>query len=221
MEKKEIETFYPNSREAWREWLKENHLSKPSILLVQYKKNSKMPSLSWSEAVEEALCFGWIDSTRKTIDHEKFIQFFTKRKPNSVWSKMNKEKVQRLIEQGLMAEAGYASIERAKQNTSWSILDGVEELHIPKDLEKAFKTQAGSKDFFSNLSKSVRKSILQWLIMAKRPETRQKRINEVAELAAQKLRPKQFRYKLVCEADLFLMVDGAMKSSAIIDMNCY
>ncbi|MCD6066899.1 MAG: hypothetical protein K0S33_1725 [Bacteroidetes bacterium] len=152
-----------------------------------------MPSISWSEAVDEALCFGWIDSTRKSLDDEKFMQFFSKRKAVSTWSKVNKEKVRQLIEQGLMTEAGLASIETAKQNGSWNILDGVEELTIPKDLEKEFKIHKGSKPFFLSLSKSVRKMILQWIVLAKRPETRQKRISEVAELAAQNLKPKQFR----------------------------
>jgi uncharacterized protein YdeI (YjbR/CyaY-like superfamily) len=92
-----------------------------------------------------------------------------------------------------MTQAGYESIETAKQNGSWTILDDVEELEIPKDLEKEFKTKQGSKDFFLSLSKSVRKGILQWLVLAKRPETRQKRICEIAELAAKKLKPKQFR----------------------------
>ena len=193
LQKKEIETFYPASREAWRLWLQENHSSKQSIWLVHYKKNSNKPSLSWSEAVDEALCFGWIDSTRKTIDAEKFIQFFSKRKSTSVWSKINKEKVQRLMNEGLIMQAGHESIETAKKNGSWIILDSVEELTIPKDLTAAFKSHPGSKDFFLSLSKSVRKSILQWLVLAKRPETRQKRINEIAELAAQKLKPKQFR----------------------------
>jgi len=192
MEKKEIETFCPTNRKEWRQWLKKHHSSKQSVWLVQYKKSSNMPCLSWSDAVEEALCFGWIDSIRKTIDEEKYIQFFGKRKPTSVWSKINKAKVQQLIEGGHMEQAGLKSIETAKQNGSWSILDNVEELAIPKDLTKAFKTQKGSKEYFMSLSKSVKKMILQWIVLAKRPETRQKRINEVAELAAQKLKPKQF-----------------------------
>lgn len=151
-----------------------------------------MPTVTWSEAVDEALCFGWIDRTRNSLDNEAFMRFFCKRKPNSVWSKINKGKVQRLIDEGLITQAGCESIETAKQNGSWTILDDVEELKIPKDLEKEFKTKKGSKDFFLSLSKSVRKSILQWLVLAKRPETRQKRIYEIAELAAQKLKPKQF-----------------------------
>lgn len=193
MPTKEIETFCPTSQQEWREWLLENHRSKQSVWLVYYKKESNKPSISWSNAVDEALCFGWIDSTKKTLDHETFMQFFCKRKPKSVWSKINKIKVQRLTNEGLMMQAGYESIETAKGNGSWTLLDEAEDLTIPEDLEKAFKTQTGSKEYFLSLSKSARKSILQWLLLAKRPETRQSRINEVVELAAQKLKPKQFR----------------------------
>ena len=189
---KEIETYCPQSRTDWRQWLEKNHQSIQSVWLVYYTKKSNFPSLSWSEAVDEALCFGWIDSTARPVDEEKYMQFFTRRKPKSVWSKINKEKVQRLMAAGLITQAGYDSIETAKQNGSWIILDDVEELIIPADLENEFNNNAGSKDFFLSLSKSVRKSMLHWIMMAKRPETRQKRINEVAELAALKQKPGQF-----------------------------
>ena len=192
MQNNEIETFYPASRQAWRLWLQENHSTKQSVWLIYYKKKSGTPSLSWSEAVDEALCFGWIDSKAKPIDEEKYMQFFSRRKPNSVWSKINKEKIQRLMAAGLIIQSGYDSIAIAKQNGSWIILDDVEELIIPADLENEFNNNAGSKDFFLSLSKSVRKSMLHWIMMAKRPETRQKRINEIAELAAQKRKPGQF-----------------------------
>src|SRR5687768_4464382 len=125
---KETETFYAESRQHWREWLEENHDKSPSIWLIQYRMKSGVPTLSWSEAVDEALCFGWIDSTKRPIDNEKFMQFFTRRKPDSTWSKINKEKVERLIAEELMAPAGYQTIETAKQNGSWTILDTVEEL---------------------------------------------------------------------------------------------
>lgn len=187
-----IETFSPTSRENWREWLAENHRSKQSIWLVYYKIQANIPTVSYNDAVDEALCFGWIDSTKKSLGNDTFMQFFSKRKPNSVWSKINKGKIQRLIDEGLMTEAGFESIEKAKQNGSWSILDEVEELIIPEDLENEFNTKAGSKDFFLSLSKSVRKAILQWLVLAKQAETRQRRIAEIAELASQKLKPKQF-----------------------------
>jgi len=192
-EKEETGSFYPSNRQQWREWLQENHDKKRSVWLIYYKMNSGMPTITWSEAVDEALCFGWIDSKARPIDAEKYMRFFSRRKASSTWSKVNKEKIRKLIDDGSMTQAGLACIEIAKQNDSWKILDEVEALEIPKDLEKAFKTQKGSKDFFLSLSKSVRKSILQWLVLAKREETRQKRVHEIAELAGKKLRPKQFR----------------------------
>ncbi len=193
MKKEEVEIFYATSQQDWRQWLQKNHQSKQSIWLVQYKKKAGRPTLSWSQSVDEALCFGWIDSVRKSLDDDTFIQFFSRRKPNGTWSKVNKEKVEQLIKAGLMTPAGLETIEAAKQNGSWTILDEVEELIIPKDLEAAFKTRRGSKDFFVSLSKSAKKAILQWLVLAKQPETRQKRIDEIAALASQKLKPKQFR----------------------------
>ena len=190
---KDVETYCPESRIDWRQWLEENHHSKQSVWLVYYTKKSNLPSISWSEAVDEALCFGWIDSTRKTIDEFSYMQFFSKRKPKSNWSKVNKEKVQQLIGNELMTKAGYESIEIAKRNDSWTILDEVEELIIPNDLDNAFNNHKGSKAFFLSLSKSTRKIILSWIALAKRQETRQKRIDEVVESAEQNLRPKHLR----------------------------
>jgi uncharacterized protein YdeI (YjbR/CyaY-like superfamily) len=192
MQEKAIDTFYPTSQQAWRTWLQENHDSKQSVWLVCYKKKSNIPTVLWSDAVDEAICFGWIDSKRITIDDDKFMQFFTKRKPNGTWSKVNKEKIKQLIDHGLMTEAGLECIEKAKQNGSWTVLDDVEALIIPKDLESAFNNKIGSKEFFLGLSKSIRKSILQWVVLAKQVETRQKRINEIVEMASQNLKPKQF-----------------------------
>ena len=105
-----MNTYHPKNKEDWRNWLKKNHLIEDSIWLIFHKKNSPNPNLSWSEAVDEALCFGWIDSTKKSIDKEKYMQFFCKRKPKSNWSMVNKNKVKTLIEQGLMEEAGLKSI---------------------------------------------------------------------------------------------------------------
>jgi uncharacterized protein YdeI (YjbR/CyaY-like superfamily) len=190
---KEIETYCPQSRTDWRQWLEKNHQSKQSVWLVYYTKKSNVPSLSWSEAVDEALCFGWIDSTKKKIDDFSFMQFFSKRKPKSNWSKINKEKVQQLIDRKRMTKAGYESVETAKQNGSWIILDEVEELIIPNDLEIAFEKHKGSKEYFLSLSKSARKIILGWIALAKRQETRQKRIDEVVESAEQNLKPKHLR----------------------------
>jgi uncharacterized protein YdeI (YjbR/CyaY-like superfamily) len=182
MPKKDIETFYPANRLEWRRWLKTNHAKKQSVNLIMYKKESNKPTINWSEAVDEALCFGWVDSTRRPLDAEKFMQLFSRRKPAGTWSKINKEKIKQLIDKGLMTPAGLDCIEKAKQNGSWTILDEVEELIIPKDLEKAFRQQPGSKKHFLSLSKSVRKSLLHQLVLAKRPETREKRIGMIVGL---------------------------------------
>ena len=138
--------------------------------------------MSWSDAVEEALCFGWIDSKRKTLDEERFMQFFGKRKAKSTWSKINKQKIEQLIAADLMSKAGLDSIEVAKQNGSWTMLDEVEELIIPADMEKAFKKKPKTKAFFLGLSRSERRRILLGLVMAKTAVTRQKRIDEVLQM---------------------------------------
>lgn len=183
---KEVETFYPPNRQAWRDWLKHNHDVKQSIWVVMYKKDSGIPSITWSDAVDEALCFGWIDSTKRPVDHEKSIQYFCRRKPISTWSKINKAKIERLISEGLMTKAGLDSVELAKQNGSWTILDDVEDLVIPQDLEKAFKKHKGLEAYYMNLSRSAKKMALHRLVMAKLPATREKRIKEMVALARQK-----------------------------------
>lgn len=193
MQKNEVEIFYPTSQTIWRKWLQENHISKQAVWLVFYNKKSDKKSISWSDAVDEALCFGWIDSKKISIDNETSHQFFSKRKPKSTWSKINKEKIERLIEQGLMSELGLAIIETAKQNGSWTILDEVEELIIPADLEEAFIEKPNAKNYFLSLGKSVRKIILSWLVFAKTTGTRQKRITEIIESAEQNQKPKHLR----------------------------
>ncbi|MBK8392747.1 MAG: YdeI/OmpD-associated family protein [Saprospiraceae bacterium] len=193
MMEQKLETFYPKNRQEWRAWLEENHDKKQNIWLIYYKQKSKIPTVSYSDAVDEALCFGWIDSKAKSIDEVKFMQFFSKRKEKSVWSKINKEKIESLINSGLMAPAGFAIIEKAKANGSWTILDEVEALIIPPDLEEAFSQKLNAKTYFLSLSRTDQRNILQWLVLAKRPETRQKRIDEIVDLAEQGQKPKQFR----------------------------
>ena len=190
-----IETYCPTSREDWRQWLQVNHDTKQSIWLIYFKKIAKKPTVSYSDAVDEALCFGWIDSRAKPLDGERFMQFFSRRKPTSVWSKVNKTKIKRLVEEGKMTQAGFDSIDRAKQNGSWTILDEVEELIIPPDLNEKFEGRSRAKDYFKSLSRTDQRNILQWLVLAKRAETRSNRITEIVELADQELKPKQFRGK--------------------------
>lgn len=194
MPKKEIETYCPKSRTGWRKWLEKNHQSKQAVWLVYFRLSTKVPSLSWSEAVDEALCFGWIDSTKKTIDKERYVQYFSRRKHNSTWSKINKEKVAKLIQNNLMTKAGFDSIETAKQNGAWLIADDVEKLVIPEDLRIALNKSESAMGFFQGQSKSIKKAMLHWVAIAKRAETREKRIREIAELANINLNPKQFRW---------------------------
>ena len=189
---KEIETFYPRTRQEWRNWLQDNHAKKQSVWLIYYKKKSNVSTILYSDAVDEALCFGWIDSKSKPIDEHKFMQFFSKRKEKSVWSKVNKEKIERLTNEGFITNAGYEIIEKAKQNGSWNILDEAEALHIPEDLEGEFDKRPNAKLYFLSLSRSDKRNILQWLILAKRQETREKRITEIVELADKNQKPKQF-----------------------------
>lgn len=192
MNKENPETFHPANEQEWRNWLEENHMEKQSIWLIYYKKSSGKSNLVWSEAVDQALCFGWIDSTARPIDEHTYMQFFTKRKPKSPWSKINKEKVKRLLAENLIAEAGLKSIEIAKENGAWTFLDEVEELIVPDDLNSAFELHTGSKEFFEGLSKSVRKMMLHWIVSAKQDATRQKRIQEIAEKAGMGMKPKNF-----------------------------
>lgn len=190
---KEAKEICPKNRKAWREWLQLNHIEKDAVWLIFYKKKSPNFNLSWSESVDEALCFGWIDSTKKTVDKERYKQYFSKRKPKSNWSKVNKDKITSLIDQGLMKKAGYKSIEIAKENGSWTILDTIENLEIPEDLERELKSLKGAREFFEKQSKSYKKSMLYWVFSAKRKETRNKRIMEIVENASVQRKPKQFR----------------------------
>lgn len=188
----EIEKFCPADKTAWRNWLKDNHEIAKGVWLIVYKKKSDRANLNWSEAVDEALCFGWIDSVKRPMDEERYCQYFGKRKPKSTWSKVNKDKIEVLIKAGLMTKAGLNSIETAKKNGSWTILDSVENFEIPADLEQEFSRFPETKVYFMGLSKSVQKVMLQWLVMAKRPETRQNRIFEIIDAAKMNKKPKQF-----------------------------
>jgi len=188
----DADVFYPKSTHEWRKWLEQHHLSKTSVWLVFYSKASQKPTLSWSEAIDIALCYGWIDSKKIKIDPETSHQFFSKRKAKSTWSKINKDKISKLIESGLMAKAGLDAVEVAQKNGSWTLLDEVEELIVPPDFEEALKAKPGAQEFYESLSKSVRKMMLSWIVFAKRPETRQSRISEIAELASKCQKPKQF-----------------------------
>jgi len=185
----QLETFHARDRKQWREWLEKNHHTSLGVWLIYYKVKSGKPSIRYSEAVKEALCFGWIDSKVKSLDKERYMQIFTPRKPKSVWSKLNKQYIQELIEQGLMTPSGLEKIEAAKQDCSWHKLDAIEELIIPADLKQALEANQTANRYFEALSNSFKKNILFWIESAKRPETRLRRIEQTISSAVQNKNP--------------------------------
>jgi len=175
-------------RAAWRRWLVERHEQREAIWLVFHKKTSDGASPSYEEAVEEALCFGWIDSTVNRLDERRMLQLFAPRKPRSTWSRSNRERVARLERDGLLAPAGRAAIEVAQANGSWTALEAVERLEEPPDLAAALDADAAAREHWNGFSPSSRKAILWWVASAKRPETRARRIEQTARMAARGLR---------------------------------
>lgn len=180
----DYEQVFLNSRSDLREWLSKNAAESPGIWLVTYKRRSGKQQLTYDEVVEELLCFGWIDSTVRRLDDQCTMQLLTPRKPTSTWAASNKERVQRLLAAGLMAEAGLAAIERAKANGSWSILDSVERLEVPEDLAEALATDPEAQRVFEDYPPSVKKQALWWVVSAKRETTRENRVAKIVRAAA-------------------------------------
>ncbi len=184
-----LDSVYASDRASWREWLEQNHRTSSGIWLIYYKVKSGKPSVLYAEAVKEALCFGWIDSKVKSIDEERYRQIFTPRKPKSVWSKLNKQYVEELIDQKLMTDAGLTKILAAKQDNSWTILDAIEALVIPADLIAALGNNQTAQQNFEQFGNSSKKNILFWIESAKRPETRLKRVEQTEIAAARNKNP--------------------------------
>lgn len=184
-----------DSAAAWRNWLEKNHASSGGLFLIIYKKESGVPSVYYSEAVDEAICFGWIDSKINKRDAQSYYQYFTQRNPKSNWSKVNKAKVERMLRENKMAPAGLASIELAKKTGTWTALDQVEELELPADLDAALKKNKKADTYFAAFPRSVKRGILEWIMNAKRPETRLKRIEETVMLAEKNVRANQYQPK--------------------------
>ena len=176
--------------ETWRTWLEANHSTAPGVWLVFYKKKSGTKSIAWPEAVDEALCFGWIDSKATAIDEERYEQYFTKRKTGSPWSKLNKDKVAALEAAGKIAPAGQAAIDAAKEDGSWSMMDDAEALIVPDDLARLLDEQALAN--FRALSPSRQRTILAWIVLAKRDDTRARRIQQTADAVRRGEAPGNF-----------------------------
>jgi uncharacterized protein YdeI (YjbR/CyaY-like superfamily) len=174
----------PFDRAGWRAWLIDNHATSRGVYLVSWRRSTGRASVSYEEAVEEALCVGWIDSSGRTLDHERSIQWFATRRARSAWARSNKERVARLTAAGLMLPAGLAAIEEAKRTGTWSLLDDVEKLIVPDDLSAALAAAPPARTFWDAFSASARRAMLEWVVQARRSETRAKRIAQIADKAA-------------------------------------
>ena len=172
------------TRAEWRAWLEANHATATGVWHVSWRPATGHPRVPYEEAVEEALCFGWIDSKGGNLDGERSRQYYAPRNPRSGWARTNKARVERLIAEGLMAPAGLAAIERAKENGSWTLLDDVESLVVPPDLAAAFAASPPASEHRDAFPRSARRAILEWIVQARRPETRAARIAETAAAAA-------------------------------------
>jgi uncharacterized protein YdeI (YjbR/CyaY-like superfamily) len=189
----EVASYHPKTRKAWRAWLEKHHAASPGVWVVFYKKATGKARVSYEDAVEEALCFGWIDSVARGVDDERTALRFSPRKAKSVWSRPNKERVARLVADGLMTPAGLAKIEAAKRDGSWSALDAVDAMVVPPDLQAALAANAAAARHFEGFPASSKRIILAWIGGAKRPETRAKRVAETVRLAAKNLRANHYR----------------------------
>lgn len=180
----EFDNFHPLTRDDWRRWLEMNHDSSPGIWFVFFKKHTGKPRVTYDESVEEALCFGWIDSLGRKFDDERSKLLFTPRKPKSVWSKPNKERVTAMIDAGRMMPSGAVKIDAAKTDGSWDTLNSSDNLEMPDDLMKAFAKNKKALEIFEGFTDSARKMILYWLGAAKRVETRIVRVEKIVLMAA-------------------------------------
>lgn len=183
----------PRDRVAWRAWLAAHHGRQEGVWLITWKKASGQPRIEYGDAVEEALCFGWIDSKPRALDVMRTMLWFAPRKPRTGWSAPNKERIARLTAAGMMAAAGVAKVTAAKRDGSWTALDAVEALEIPADLAAALAQHGAAEANFAAFPRSAKRGILEWISNARRPETRAKRIEETARLAERNERANQWR----------------------------
>jgi uncharacterized protein YdeI (YjbR/CyaY-like superfamily) len=188
----EKEQIQVESRAELRQWLAENQGRSEGVWLVTFKKSAGDKYVSWDDIVQEVICFGWIDSQARKLDADRSMQWIAPRKPGSGWSRRNKEHVAQLAAAGLLMPAGLAKIEAAKADGSWNALDAVENLELPPDLVEALAEYTDAAANFEAFPRSVKRSILEWISNAKRPQTRQKRIEETARLAQDNIRANQW-----------------------------
>ena len=179
------------TRAEWRDWLERNHDAHGPIWLASWKKGTPH-YLAYEDIVQEALCFGWIDSTARALDAQRSMLMMAPRKPKSVWSATNKARVERLEASGLMTPAGRLKVDAAKRDGSWTALDAVERMEMPEDLERALTAISGARACFDAYPPSLRKQAFYWIGQAKRDATRAQRIAEIVEAAARNERPARW-----------------------------
>ena len=186
-------SVHPLTRAEWRAWLEQHHTRTEGIWLISFKKATGKARFTYDDVVEEALCFGWIDSKGNKLDHERSMLWFAPRKPGTGWSKPNKERIAKLLAEDQMAPAGLAKVEAAQHDGSWNALDAIEALEVPPDLAEALTANPPAQQYFEAFPRSVKRGILEWIANAKKAETRAKRINETVRLAAENKRANQWR----------------------------
>ena len=172
------------TREQWRSWLDTNHSTSTGVFVVSWRSDTGREAVPYALLVEEALCFGWVDSRQVRLDNERTMLWFTPRRRGAGWARPNKERVARLIEDGRMHAAGLAVVDAARADGSWEILDSVKNLEVPPDLADAFAARPDSAENFGSFTRSVRRSILLWIATAKTAPTRARRVTEAADRAA-------------------------------------
>ncbi|MFD2727040.1 YdeI/OmpD-associated family protein [Hyunsoonleella rubra] len=187
---KDLPELYFERDADWYDWLLRNHTKIDGVYLIFYKLEMNIPTMRWEEAVKVALCFGWIDSTVKSLGNGRRRQYFCPRNPKSTWSALNKKYIEEPEQLGLIHESGYQMIELAKTTGTWSAMDDVENGIIPEDLQKAFDKNERAFENYQNFSKGYRKSYLSWLRSAKRETTRQKRISEIIRLCHENIKSR-------------------------------
>jgi uncharacterized protein YdeI (YjbR/CyaY-like superfamily) len=175
--------YHPTNRAAWRAWLAANHGSARGVWVASWRKASGRQPVAYEELVEEAICFGWIDSTVNILDDERGLQLMTPRKPKSGWTRLNRQRVAALEAQGHMTDAGRRVVELAKANGSWTIYDSVDDLIEPHDLADALDLVTAARSAWNQFPPSARKQMLWWVISAGRPETRANRIAKIVSEA--------------------------------------
>ncbi len=188
-----IKTFHAKNRSQWRKWLENNHRSEQSVWLIIYHKTSAVKSIYYEEAVEEAICFGWIDSIAHKRDQQSKYQFFAQRKPGSNWSKANRSRAEKMIALGLMNQSGQTLIDLAKKRGTWEALVDVQNAVIPADLQQLLDKNPKALLHFMAFPPSSKRIILEWILNARKAETRQKRIMETVRLAADNIKANHYR----------------------------